>query len=134
MLSETNGQLVRYLTIGALNTAIGLGIILIFTLFAKFPYWISNAAGYAAGLGFSYFSSRIWTFNVFREKGQAIRYLISFFICYLLQLILLFVLISFIRVIEIYAQVLSMAAYTVPNFTLQKFYVFTGPLLSHYRR
>jgi len=124
MLSETNGQLARFLIIGVLNTGIGFATILFLTVVVTPPYWISNAGGYAVGLAFSYLANRIWTFQASYEKQQVLRFFLSFAVSYLLQLILLFVLMERGRMNVLQAQLLSIISYTILSFSLQKGYVF----------
>lgn len=83
----TASQFARYLVVGGMNTAVTLLCIFILkSLLGVNPY-LANAAGYIAGLVNSFLWNRAW---VFRSSGhrfnEAVRFIIGFAACYLLQL------------------------------------------------
>ena len=123
MPNPINRRMARFLIVGAGNTLVGYGTILLFTVVFQQPFWISNAAGYGVGLTFSFISNRIWTFQAAFEGRQVPKYLLSFAVCYVLQFILLYVLIR-AGLNSLVAQLLSILAYTGFNFILQNAYVF----------
>jgi putative flippase GtrA len=54
-------QLVRFLVVGALNSALGLAVIYLL-MAAGVDYRVANALGYAFGFVVSFFANRAWTF------------------------------------------------------------------------
>ncbi len=56
-------QLSRYGAVGVVNTLIGYVVIVTLHLVAGLSLVAANLAGYAAGLSFSYFANRRWTFG-----------------------------------------------------------------------
>lgn len=69
--------------VGFLNTALGYAIIL-GALSMGYGDILSNAAGYAAGLGLGFVLNSRWTFKraVGLRPGAALRYLITFLVAY----------------------------------------------------
>ena len=86
-------QFLKYCIVGALNTVVCLGVIFVCkSLLGVNPY-LSNILGYGAGLINSFLWNKQW---VFKTRGgysrEAVRFLVGFAVCYLLQLALVFVL------------------------------------------
>ncbi|MBD5225481.1 MAG: GtrA family protein [Bacteroidales bacterium] len=81
-------QFVRYLIVGGMNTAVTLIVIFALKSLAGMDPYLSNAAGYIAGLINSFLWNRGW---VFRSHGNRVRegaaFLAGFGICYLIQLL-----------------------------------------------
>lgn len=86
-------RFIRYCIVGAINTAITLGVIFLCHSILGMGEYISNVIGYIAGLINSFLWNRAW---VFRAQGsrtrQAIRFAIGFAICYGIQLAVVFAL------------------------------------------
>lgn len=84
--SETARQFARYLVVGVMNTLVTLGVIFVLKSVAGVNPWVSNAAGYVAGVINSFIWNRRW---VFRSGGaigrQAAAFAIGFGVCYALQ-------------------------------------------------
>ena len=136
-------QAVRYSVVGVVNTLLTLVIIWIMTKSIGCSEAFSNFVGYIIGLISSFLLNRKWTFG---SKGNifsgAVKFLVVFAICYLLQLgVLLFlnhncpdnpplfslfepVLIHFKIDSLFYIQMLSMVVYTIANFFINKYYTF----------
>ena len=136
-------QAVKYSVVGVVNTLLTLVIIWIMTKKMGSSEAFSNFVGYFIGLISSFFLNRKWTFG---SKGSifggAIKFFLVFLICYLLQLGVLLLLnhncpdnpplYSFfepvLKLFKIdalfYIQMISMAAYTVVNFLINKYYTF----------
>ena len=86
-------QFLKYCIVGALNTVVCLGVIFVCkSLLGVNPY-LSNILGYGAGLINSFLWNKQW---VFKTRGgysrEAVRFLVGFAVCYLLQLAVVFVL------------------------------------------
>lgn len=84
----TATQFARYLVVGGINTVVTLLCIFVLkSLLGVNPY-VANAAGYVAGIINAFIWNRTW---VFRSNGQrtaeALRFVIGFAACYLMQLL-----------------------------------------------
>lgn len=116
-------NLVRYLTVGILNTIIGFGIIFGFMLLGISPE-ISNLSGYAVGMIFSYFMNKIYTFKSNKKsKIEFIKFIISMLIAYILNFITLKICLN-LGINPYICQILSNIVYTASGFLLSKFWVF----------
>lgn len=86
-------RFVRYCIVGAINTAITLGVIYLCHSLLGLGEYLSNVIGYIAGLINSFLWNRAW---VFRAQGsrrrQAVRFAVGFAICYGIQLAVVFAL------------------------------------------
>ncbi len=79
-------RFIKYCMVGALNTMLTLGVIFVCKSMLGINPYVSNAAGYIVGVLNSFLWNKKW---VFRSHGgicrEAIRFLIGFAVCYLLQ-------------------------------------------------
>ena len=86
-------RFIRYCIVGAMNTAITLGVIYLCHSLLGWGEYLSNGIGYIAGLINSFLWNRAW---VFRAQGsrlrQALRFALGFALCYGLQLAVVFAL------------------------------------------
>jgi len=104
-------QLARFLTVGLVNTLVGLAVIFLLMRLGA-HYVFANASGYAVGLGVSFVLNRSWTFRAKSgASGQLARYLSVFAVCYLLNLAVVGALIAN-RFDPYFSQVLGIGVYT----------------------
>lgn len=79
-------QFIKYCLVGVLNTLLTLGVIYVCTSFFGMNLLVSNVIGYICGVTNSFLCNKQW---VFQSKGgfrgEGVRFLIGFGICYLLQ-------------------------------------------------
>ena len=79
-------QFVKYCMVGVLNTIVCLGVIFTCKSLLGINPYISNAAGYIAGVTNSFLWNRKWVFN---SEGhilhEALKFILGFGICYTLQ-------------------------------------------------
>jgi len=123
MIKSLIFQFFRYLSVGLLNTALGLSVIWGLMLVGLDPV-PANMAGYTAGLVLSFFLNRAWTFNARRSGWPVARFLGAFLIAYGANLT---VLVLGIRVLPEAAYALQLVAnivYSVLFFLLCRFFVF----------
>ena len=80
-------QFIKYCLVGVLNTAVTFCVIYFCKSFLGWNLYVCNILGYIAGVTNSFLCNKSW---VFKSKGgytrEAIRFLVGFLICYLLQL------------------------------------------------
>ena len=92
---------------------------------AKISPEISNVAGYAVGLIFSYVLNKNYTFgSVQSKRGEILRFLTVFAFAYALSFISLLIFIHKLNIHESVSQILAGIVYTVMFYILNKFYVF----------
>ena len=86
-------RFIRYCIVGAINTAITLGVIFLCHSILGMGEYISNVIGYIAGLINSFLWNRAWVFCAQGSRTrQAFRFAIGFAICYGIQLAVVFAL------------------------------------------
>lgn len=143
----TTAQFGRYILVGGMNTGVTLLTIFVLkSLLGVNPY-LSNAAGYVAGLINSFLWNRLW---VFRSKGhtthEALHFLVGFAACYLLQLFIVWSLTSWPPVGDILwhirlpwsgatftlsgygiVTIFAMGIYTIANYLYNRLVTFRHP-------
>ena len=136
-------QALKFGIVGACNTLLTLIIIWIMTKWGGFSAVPSNLTGYAIGLISSYIFNKTWTFkSSVGWKKSALRFLLVFAICYVVQLGVLLILNRYfienpplyvffsplLRILNIdppfYNHIFAMVFYTLLNFVINKFYTF----------
>ncbi|SCD22796.1 MULTISPECIES: GtrA family protein [Brucella] len=118
-------QFGRFGLVGLLNTFITLVIIAVLTWLGVSPF-VANAIGYAAGLVNSYFGNMKWTFRSDGSWARSVRFLVSFAVCYCVNVAVLQFALPFEHHHVLIPQVLAMSSYTVSFFILSKIWVFVG--------
>lgn len=81
-------QFCRYLVTGVINTLVTLLVIYICKSMIGINPWVSNAIGYVAGVINSFIWNKLWVFHSSSHgwKGEGMRFLIGFILCYGIQL------------------------------------------------
>ena len=125
MAHDLKTQVSRYSLVGILNTLITL--LVIYGLKAGFgadDYW-ANATGYGVGLIGSFYLNRAYTFgHDGAMSGAAVRFLIAFAICYMINLAVVAVLVDGLGVNGYLAQPCGMVSYTISFYILLRMHVF----------
>lgn len=124
------GLLVRYGLVGAVNTGVGLAVILIVEFGLKASPVVANAAGYGVGFAVGFLLNRGF---VFRSRAGVTatgpRYLAAVALCYGLNLGVLQGLRALLPsgdLARAAAQLCAMGTYTVTLFALSRYWVFRG--------
>lgn len=121
-------QLIRFVTVGVLNTILGYCVIFAFMYLFKFSPEVSNFIGYLVGLVASYFLNRIYTFNSKQDRRSEVFKFISVFImAYALNFAVLLILIHVIYFHEGVSQLIAGFFYVIASFVMNKYYVFKIP-------
>jgi len=114
--------LARFLGSGVVNTLLGFAVIFALMAAGVRPLW-ANISGYATGFVLGFLLSRSF---VFRSKGrfvaQSLRYLMSFALCFALNLVVLQMGLQHLAAIP--AQVLASTAYTFSMFFLARLWIY----------
>lgn len=120
-------QIARFLTVGALNTAVGACVIFGLML-AGVGAVPANLAGYAVGLCTSFVLNRRWTFNSDRPVARAIGpFLLVFGVAYLASLAVLVAGIEHVGLNPYLAQAAAIGVYTALSFVGFRRFAFGGP-------
>lgn len=131
--SEHILQFIKYACVGVLNTLVTLGIIYLCKSILEVNMWVSNAIGYVAGMLNSFVWNKLWVFNSRGKKviGEMLKFFTGFGVCYLLQLLVTWLLTFFIGSFEMsffgfvisgygVATLFGMVFYTMANYVYNK--------------
>lgn len=126
MTSPGRGTFLRFIAVGALNTAAGLATIAAaLYVFHTDPY-IANALGFAVGVGIGYELNRRWTFSSSRSALiTAPRYLLVFAVSYAINVGVLSAALRMPGIPLMAAQAAAIAAYSLAFYFLCRLVVFT---------
>lgn len=117
-------KLLKYLSVGILNTTVGFGIIFGLMFLGISPE-ISNLSGYVVGIIFSYFMNKVFTFkSKSKNKLEFIKFIISMFIAYILNFTTLKICLN-LNINPYISQIISGGIYTATGYILSRFWVFT---------
>lgn len=118
-------QFVTFVTVGLVNTAIGLAVISGCIYFLNLPALAANAVGYAAGIIISFKLNGTFTFRYSAiSTASFVRFLIVFGLAYLANAGVVLALTSWNRYL---AQAAGLFTYTVLSFTGCRVFVFRRP-------
>lgn len=120
-----NWEFIRFVSVGALNTLVGLMVIFGTKAFLYDNDVVANAAGYGTGLTVSFLLNKTWTF---RDKSPmmtaGLRFLKVFAIAYALNLVIVLGCIHWLNMNSYLAQALGVPPYTIAFYLLCKYYSF----------
>lgn len=114
----------RFVSVGALVSAFGYGVIFVLMYGFGVSPVASNVAGYALGLGVSYFMHRTFTFRSERSHGGGlILFMVSFAVSYSMNLLAL-ILFLHLGVEQGVSQILAGVIYVATSYILNRTIVF----------
>ncbi|QLB15466.1 hypothetical protein A6B39_08390 [Mannheimia granulomatis] len=111
----------KYLLVGVINTTLTAFIIFLL-MWLGFSIYISNAVGYIFGVIVSYILNSNFTFVVEKNTQRFIKFIISCFMCYFINLIAINIALL-IYYNEYLAQLVGMGFYTISSFIINKLWV-----------
>jgi putative flippase GtrA len=118
-------EIIRFATVGVLNTTVGLSLIYMFMGLFDMNYIAANAFGYAAGFILSFSLNKSWTF---RHSGTWItagmRWLLVIGISYGLNLGSVVIAHTFVGVSASLAQLIGVVIYSVASFLGGRYFAF----------
>lgn len=120
-------SLLRFLVVGIINTAVGLGIIFA-GLHLGLSDYSANAAGYGVGMVVSYLLQRRWAFAVRRvpHLGEGLRFCFSAAIAYTINLMVIFIAKTVFGLERSsFVQTCAFGTYTAVFYGLSRFFVFS---------
>lgn len=119
-------QVLRYLLVGVVNTAVGLSIIFAL-MHAGVSDVAANAIGYAIGLCVSFVLNGKWTFGATAlDAGRLLRFLLVVGVAYLANLAALFVARDALGWGSHVGQLAGAAAYTAVGFIGSRWFAFAA--------
>jgi putative flippase GtrA len=123
-MTESIGQLARYLCVGAVNSIVGLAFIYL-AMAAGFGDVVSNAIGYTIGFGVSLVGNSRWTFRrTGLEARTALRFGIVMGVAYAANLLALLFSRDALLVGSHVAQLVGVATYTAVGFLGSRHFAF----------
>jgi len=121
-------QIVRFLSVGLVNTGIGLSCIWAAMYFLGLNEIVSNLIGYAVGLLVSFTLNRTWTFaHAGPWAGSLSRWLLLFVVAYSGNLATVTALYRLAGMNAYLAQAFGIMVYTAISFVGSRYYVFPSP-------
>lgn len=112
----------KYILVGIINTAI-TALLILLLMYLGLGVYTSNAFGYIAGIIVSFILNTLFTFSTKLTWKRFIKFIINCGICYVVNLVVIY-LVLFINNEWIYfAQLCGMGAYTISGFILNKLWV-----------
>jgi putative flippase GtrA len=116
---------VRYLTVGVLNTCVGLATIYLGMYMFRLGNVTANVIGYALGIAFSFVLNKRWTFaSTGKSAPQLMRFLLVTATAYVTNLVTVMVLINGFETNQYLAQALGIGPYTTIGYLGSRFFVF----------
>jgi putative flippase GtrA len=118
-------ELLRFHVVGACTLLVGTGVFLAM-VWAGFGYVIALVGDYAAGIVFSYFMNKKFTFKA-QIENDAVPFLVTaltYVVTFMLNILLLTAAVERYGFHTIYSQVVIMLALALVNFLVLKFVVF----------
>ncbi len=118
-------QMFKYGIVGVSNTLLTAVIIWIMLKKLNTSDYLANIIGYVVGLTNSFIWNRKWTFeSKLNVRSTILKFIIIFAISYLFQLGALYLLLHFTPIDSYICQLISIVAYTISSFFLNKYYTF----------
>lgn len=118
-------QFIKFGIVGISNTLLTALTIWVLLKVLHCSDYVSNLIGYIVGLLNSFIWNRKWTFeSKTKVSATLFKFILTFAICYILQLGNLYLLLHFTHIDSYICQLLSIVVYTIINFILNKNYTF----------
>lgn len=124
-MNKLFAQFIKFGIVGITNVLVTYGVYYVL-IFLKVNYLIANTIGYVAGILNSYYWNNKYVFknSIYNSTKKLIKVFASYFITYILNIILLYCLVQRMGILETVAPVIVIVA-TIPiNFLLNKFWAF----------
>ena len=125
-----NSELMKFLTVGVINTLLGAAIMFVSYNLIGLSYWLSVSLNYILAGLFSFFANKKYTF---KSEGKILKefvlFILTVIICYIIAFYISKKVVGIIEIRNIktkenMSMVIGMLIYTVLNFILQKKIVF----------
>jgi putative flippase GtrA len=120
-------QLVRFATVGASGYVVNLGVFTLLIHGAGVDYKLAAVAAFVVALANNFVWNRAWTFSHASDGHagfQAARFCVVSLVAFGFNLVVLFALVEWLKVAEVPAQAIAIAAATPLNFLGNKLWSF----------
>lgn len=118
----TRGQALRYALVGLANTLI-TAVVIFSMMYVGLGVFTSNAAGYAAGIVFSFLANSIFTFSKPLSSIRLIKFLTTCGLCWIVNALAIKSFLYFFPAEIYFSQLIGMGFYTISGFFLNKLWV-----------
>lgn len=112
----------KYILVGIINTAI-TALLILLLMYLGLGVYTSNAFGYIAGITVSFILNTLFTFSTKLTWKRFIKFIINCGICYVVNLVVIYLVLYINNEWIYFAQLCGMGAYTVSGFILNKLWV-----------
>lgn len=119
LLPTMRHEFLRFLLTGSINTAACWAVYLLFNLFL--PYAAAYTVAYAFGMVFTYYMNTRWVFKVPMKWGTFMQFPVIFVIRYLLDLSVLYALVTHLHCPETFAPLVTIALTMPLGFLMSRF-------------
>ncbi len=119
-------QFIKFALVGISSTVIDWGIYLVLTRFLGIYYLMAKILSFSIAVINSYIWNRRWTFrsNDPQKLREFIKFLIIAFVGVILNTLIMYIVVDFIRLSDIYGLFFASAIVMFWNFTANKYYTF----------
>lgn len=112
----------KYILVGIINTAI-TALLILLLMYLGLGVYTSNAFGYITGIIVSFILNTLFTFSTKLTWKRFIKFIINCGICYVVNLVVIYLVLFINNEWVYFAQLCGMGAYTVSGFILNKLWV-----------
>jgi putative flippase GtrA len=124
-LTQLVFQMLRFGTVGVLNTAVGLTAIYAFMYFLHADPVSADILGYLVGFSISFWLNKLWTFESKHKIGDVLpRYIGVIAVAFLVNLAIVSVATGYFGRNPYLSQIFGVIAYTILSFTWCRIYAF----------
>lgn len=121
-----NDQRVRFLIVGAINTAVGYGSFALF-IFIGGHYLVANVIATVIGVTVSYFLNKYFTFKQYRKSyAEIIRFVSVYFFSFMLGNLLLYIMVDIISISPYLAGAINLISSTLISWFGHKHFSFNS--------
>lgn len=119
---KTSKQFIKYCLVGGFNTFIGL-LFIFLLIWCGISVYLANFLGYVIGFFISYILNSKYTFFVQYSNMRLVKFFIGVMISYILNVMTIYMMLSFYPNIKYLSQILGVLVYTLSGFLINKFWV-----------
>lgn len=118
-------QFTKFLSVGVINTLVGLAVIYMAKWYFHLGNVMANALGYAIGLVLGFILNSRWTFAYHGPNTSAIvKFLLVALFAYCMNLLTVLIAIHLIDLNDYIAQAMGIPSYTLTSYFLSKYFIF----------
>lgn len=126
-LNNFHREIIKFTITGFIATGVNLGLLFVLTEFLSFWYIFSSVIAYITAITISFILQKVWTFqdiNTDRIKQQISSHITLSILGLIFNTIFLYVLVEYLNVWYILAQILTAFIIAITNFVAYKYIIF----------